>query len=57
LPVPDIIKIEVEGAELEVQSNQVRMLTEVRPVILREIAANNADEIPKLLTSARIPLV
>jgi FkbM family methyltransferase len=31
LPVPDIVKIDVEGAELEVLSNQVRMLTEVRP--------------------------
>jgi hypothetical protein len=50
--VPDIIKIDVEGAELEVLSNQVRMLTEVRPVILCEVAANNADEITKLLTSA-----
>ena len=52
LPVPDIIKIDVEGAELEVLSNQARMLTEVRPVILCEVAANNADEITKLLTSA-----
>ena len=52
LPTPDIIKIDVEGAELEVLSNQVRMLTEVRPVILCEVAANNADEITKLLTSA-----
>src|SRR6516165_2298515 len=52
LPTPDIIKIDVEGAELEVISNQVRMLTEVRPVILCEVASNNADEITKLLTSA-----
>jgi FkbM family methyltransferase len=52
LPVPDIIKIDVEGAELEVLSNQVRMLKEVRPVIVCEVGRNTADEITKLLTSA-----
>ena len=52
LPVPDIVKIDVEGAELEVLSNQVRMLTEVRPVILCEITSNTADGMTKLLTSA-----
>src|SRR6516164_1187551 len=52
LPVPDIVKIDVEGAELEVLSNQVRMLTEVRPVILCEVTSNNVDEMTKLLASA-----
>ena len=52
LPIPDIIKIDVEGAELEVLSNQVRMLNEVRPVIVCEVGSNTADEITKLLTSA-----
>jgi hypothetical protein len=51
-PMPDVIKIDVEGAELEVLSNQVRMLTEVRPVIVCEVGANTADEITALLTSA-----
>ena len=52
LPVPDIVKIDVEGAELEVLSNQVRMLTEVRPVILCEVTSNNVEEMTKLLASA-----
>ena len=52
LPIPNIIKIDVEGAELEVLSNQVHMLTEIRPVIVCEVGSNTADEITKLLTSA-----
>jgi hypothetical protein len=35
----------MEGAKLEVLSNQARMLTEVRPVIVYEVGANTADEI------------
>ena len=52
LPMPDIIKIDVEGAELEVLSNQVRMLNEVRPLIVCEVGSNTTDEITILLTSA-----
>jgi FkbM family methyltransferase len=51
LPIPDIIKIDVEGAELEVLSKQVRMLNEVRPVIVCEVGTNTADEITELLKS------
>jgi FkbM family methyltransferase len=51
LPIPDIVKIDVEGAELEVLSNQVRMLNEVRPVIVCEVGSNTADEVTRLLTS------
>jgi hypothetical protein len=47
-----IIRIDVEGAELEVLSNQVRMLNEVRPVIVCKGGSNTADEITKLLASA-----
>ncbi len=53
LPSPDIIKIDVEGAELEVLRNQDRMLNEVRPVIICEVGPKNANEITKLLTSAK----
>ena len=45
LPIPDIVKIDVEGAELEVLSNQVRMLNEVRPVIVCEVGSNTADQL------------
>jgi FkbM family methyltransferase len=40
LPIPNIIKIDVEGAELEALSNQVRMLTEIRPVIVCELGSS-----------------
>jgi FkbM family methyltransferase len=56
LPIPDIIKIDVEGAELEVLSNQFRMLNEVRPVIICEVGSNTAEEITALLTSASYQL-
>jgi FkbM family methyltransferase len=51
LPIPDIVKIDVEGAELEVLSNQIRMLSDVRPVIVCEVGSNTADEVTRLLTS------
>jgi len=50
LPIPNIVKIDVEGAELEVLSNQVRMLKEVRPVIVCEVGSTTADEVTRLLT-------
>ena len=52
LPIPNIIKIDVEGAELEVLSNQVRMLNEVRPVIVCEVGSTPLTKLRDLLTSA-----
>ena len=57
LPIPDIIKIDVEGAELEVLSNQVRMLNEVRPVIVCEVGSNTADEITETFDISIISVV
>jgi FkbM family methyltransferase len=52
LPMPNLIKIDVEGAELEVLRNQSRMLNTVRPVIICEVGSEAACEITRLLTSA-----
>ena len=52
LPIPDVIKIDVEGAELEVLRNQSRMLNQVRPVIICEVGSQSSDEITRLLTCA-----
>ena len=49
---PDVLKIDVEGAELEVLASQMRMLRDVRPTIICEVASANADAIATLLTSA-----
>jgi FkbM family methyltransferase len=55
LPTPDV-KIDVEGAELEVLCNQLRMLNQVRPVIICEVDSQSSAEITKLLTGASYSL-
>src|SRR5262249_1202323 len=52
LRVPNIIKIDVEGAELEVLRNQHHMLSEVRPAIICEVGSQSTDEMTEILTSA-----
>jgi FkbM family methyltransferase len=52
LPVPDLIKIDVEGAEAEVLCNQSHMLNKVRPVIICEVGSRSSEEITRLLTDA-----
>jgi hypothetical protein len=50
-PVPDILKIDVEGAEYEVLKGAHQLLSQVRPLILCEVSSENADQIGKLLRS------
>ena len=52
LPIPDVIKIDVEGAELEVLRNQSRMLNQVRPVIICEVGRSRVTKLRELLTCA-----
>ena len=40
---PDLVKIDVEGAELLVLEGGEKLLREVRPVLLLEVAESNAD--------------
>lgn len=44
-PKPDLIKCDVEGAEVEVFRGQIKMLNEARPVIMCEVGDEQSDEI------------
>lgn len=46
---PDVLKIDVEGAELSVLRGGERMLSEVRPVIYCEVSSAACDEVTHLL--------
>lgn len=48
LPPPDVLKIDVEGAEAEVLLNQHEMLAKVRPVIICEVAVTNSEALRRL---------
>jgi FkbM family methyltransferase len=52
LPPPNVIKIDVEGAEAEILRDQSRMLRSIRPVIVCEVGAENSDEVTNILTAA-----
>jgi len=41
-PAPDVVKIDVEGAELDVLAGMERVLAEVRPVLICEMHGKNA---------------
>lgn len=43
LPVPDVIKIDVEGGEVDVLSGAARILRENRPILLIELHGTNAE--------------
>ncbi len=49
---PDLVKIDVEGAELVVLRGARRLLAEVRPRLLLEVAEPNAEAITAILRSA-----
>jgi len=49
LPAPDVLKIDVEGAEQTVLQGGSRMLAEVRPTVICEVAAPNSDPVGALL--------
>lgn len=48
-PMPDFVKIDVEGAEANVISGATRMLDEVRPLIMIEVS-HNAEYVSNILT-------
>jgi FkbM family methyltransferase len=49
LPPPDVLKIDVEGAELEVLEGATRLLEARRPVLLCEVSAPRSAEVAALL--------
>ncbi len=48
-PPPNVIKIDVEGAEIEVLAGIKRMLAEHRPALACEVAPQNSDAVGKIL--------
>ena len=52
LPAPDVLKIDVEGAEVAVLEGGRRLLAEDRPVLLCEVCPANAAAVARLLTDA-----
>ena len=50
-PEPKVLKIDVEGAELEVLKGATRILSEIRPRIYCEVASNTRDEVTAILKS------
>lgn len=50
LPMPNVLKIDVEGAELDVLQGAARLLRENQPVILCEVNSANASDVSRLLT-------
>jgi FkbM family methyltransferase len=53
---PDLVKIDVERAELLVLRGAGRLLAEVRPALLLEVAESNAEAVRELLGAARYRL-
>jgi FkbM family methyltransferase len=51
LSLPDVIKIDVEGAELEVIRGGLGLLTSKKPVVLCEVGANSSREITECFKS------
>jgi FkbM family methyltransferase len=56
-PGPQVVKIDIEGAELLGLRGARRLLREVRPVLLCEVTGENADEAGVLLREADYTLV
>lgn len=49
LPRPDVVKIDVEGAELEVLQGALELLNDVRPLLLCEVCGERSAEVTALL--------
>lgn len=56
LEPPHILKIDVEGAEVEVLAGQRRMLTDIRPTIICEVGPSAAAQITRILREANFTL-
>lgn len=54
---PDVMKIDVEGAEALVLRGAQRLLREYRPIIMLEVAETSADDVGQLLTAVGYRMV
>lgn len=53
LPSPDVVKIDVEGAELEVLRGAIGLMQKKGPIFLCEVSADRAREVTQLLKDLR----
>jgi len=53
---PNVIKCDVEGAEVEVFRNQLKMLSEIRPVIVCEVGSETSPTITSVFLEAEYRL-
>jgi hypothetical protein len=51
LPRPDVLKIDVEGAEVPVLDGATTVLSSARPRLFVEVAGENADTVERVLRS------
>jgi FkbM family methyltransferase len=56
LPPPNVVKCDVEGAEVEVFSGQSKMLGNIRPVIICEVSGETSDCMTDILVEQRYRL-
>lgn len=49
LPKPNVLKIDVEGAEVEVLKGATQLLKETRPIVICEVGEENSHEVFKIL--------
>jgi len=49
LPIPDVVKIDVEGAELEVLRGAIGLMEKRGPILLCEVSADRSLEVTQLL--------
>ena len=49
LPLPDVLKIDVEGAELEVLRGGINLLRDKKPVVICEVGSDSSSEVTKFL--------
>ena len=56
LPPPNVVKCDVEGAEVEVFAGQAKMLGHIRPVIICEVGGETSKRMTDILVKERYRL-
>lgn len=57
IPKPDVVKIDVEGAELDVINGGTELITSVRPVFHIETRSNNAKKLSEIFLSENYVII